>query len=144
MNDSISRKNAKQILSALLIETALNNNIGFKVDASDLYEDIAKNRLDTWLYLVPSADTVDRKCYDQILSENDTMREQLAQIGKKPGDKMNDVRLAPSGKWVIETIFKSGVYLYRCSHCSKRMYTFGSLPPEKFCSECGCDMREHP
>ena len=41
---------------------------------------------------VPTADVVARDCYDRILAENDTMRKQLAQIGKKPGDKMDDVR----------------------------------------------------
>ena len=39
------------------------------------------------------ADVVSRDCYDRILAENDTMREMLAQIGKKPGDKMDDVRI---------------------------------------------------
>lgn len=54
MADYMSREAAKQTLTALLIETALNNT-GFKTDASKVYEDIAKNRLDTWLYLVPVA-----------------------------------------------------------------------------------------
>lgn len=40
---------------------------------------------------LPAADVVVRDCYDRILAENDTMREMLAQIGKKPGDKMDDV-----------------------------------------------------
>lgn len=41
---------------------------------------------------VSPADVVARDCYDRILAENDTMRKQLAQIGKKPGDRMDDVR----------------------------------------------------
>lgn len=41
---------------------------------------------------IPAADVVSRDCYDRILAENDAMREMLAQIGKKPGDKMDDVR----------------------------------------------------
>jgi hypothetical protein len=141
MADYISRKTAKQILTALLFETAINNSTD--LNASDIYVDIAKNRLDTWLNLVPSGDVCAKDCYDRILTENDTMREQLAQIGKKPGDKMNDVRLAPSGKWILDTIYPSGVSLYRCSHCAKKCFTFGSRPPEKFCSECGYDMREN-
>ena len=40
----------------------------------------------------PPADVVARDCFNRILAENDTMREQLASIGKKPGDSMNDVR----------------------------------------------------
>ena len=139
MNDSISRKNAKQILSALLIETALNNNIGFKVDASDLYEDIAKNRLDTWLNLVPSSDTVDRKCYDQILSENDTMREQLAQIGKKPGDKMDNVR--PVVKAHLDIFDADNILDPRmiCSNCNA---VDAPLIRWRYCPICGADMRE--
>lgn len=39
----------------------------------------------------PPADVVARDCFNRILAENDTMREQLAAIGKKPGDKMDDV-----------------------------------------------------
>lgn len=39
----------------------------------------------------PVSDVVSRDCYDRILAENDTMREQLAAIGKKPGDAMDDV-----------------------------------------------------
>ena len=41
---------------------------------------------------LPAADVVSRDCYDRILAENDTMREMLARIGKKPGDSMDDVR----------------------------------------------------
>lgn len=55
--DYISRSKAMEILSALLIESAMNN-VGHETDASDVFEDIAKNRLDTWLNLVPAADVV--------------------------------------------------------------------------------------
>lgn len=41
---------------------------------------------------IPDADVVCRDVYDRILAENDTMREQLAGIGKKPGDSMEDVQ----------------------------------------------------
>lgn len=50
------------------------------------------NEMIAGIVLVPAADVVSRDCYDRILAENDTMREQLAQIGKKPGDSMDDVR----------------------------------------------------
>lgn len=40
---------------------------------------------------IPAADVVSRDCYDRILAENDTMREMLAQIGKKPGDEICDM-----------------------------------------------------
>lgn len=41
---------------------------------------------------IPAADVVSRDAFNRILAENDTMRAQLAQIGKKPGDSMDDVR----------------------------------------------------
>lgn len=41
---------------------------------------------------IPPADVVARDCYGRILAENDNMRKMLAGIGKKPGDKMDDVR----------------------------------------------------
>jgi len=49
-------------------------------------------RIEEKLKSVPAADVVARDCYERILAENDAMREQLASIGKKPRDRMNDVR----------------------------------------------------
>ena len=37
-------------------------------------------------------DAVARACFDRILKENDVMREQLASIGKKSGDRVDDLR----------------------------------------------------
>ena len=66
MDAYISRSKAKEILVALLIESAINN-VGYQPDASDVFEDIAKNRLDTWLNLVPVADVVSVvRCLDCI------------------------------------------------------------------------------
>lgn len=42
----------------------------------------------------PAADVVSREAFNRILADNDTMRAQLAQIGKRPGDSMEDLRLA--------------------------------------------------
>ena len=56
MSDYISRETARQVLTTLLIETALNNTDVNVKDASYVYEDVAKNRLDTWLNLVPISD----------------------------------------------------------------------------------------
>lgn len=44
------------------------------------------------IHLLPAADVVARDCYDSLLHDNDTMRAQLAAIGKKPGDTMVDVQ----------------------------------------------------
>ena len=43
-------------LRHLLYETALNQ---FDFDVSDVYEDIAKNRLETWVDLIPTAEVVE-------------------------------------------------------------------------------------
>ena len=46
------------------------------------------------------------EAFNRILTENNTMRKQLAAIGKKPGDKMDDVIKLPafadgeSRKWI--------------------------------------------
>lgn len=37
------------------------------------------------------AEALTFEAFNRILTENNTMREQLAAIGKKPGDKMDDV-----------------------------------------------------
>lgn len=52
---------------------------------------------------IPAADVISRDCFNRILAENDTMREQLAQIGKKPGDSMDDVKHVISfAEWIPE------------------------------------------
>ena len=48
----IDADKAKEVLTKLLYETALNNSGG----ASLMCEDIAENRLETWLGLVPTVD----------------------------------------------------------------------------------------
>ena len=45
-----------------------------------------------WLENLPEADVVSRDCYDRILWEKDSMKQQLAEIGKKFGEKMDGVR----------------------------------------------------
>ena len=48
----IDADKAKEVLTKLLYETALNNSGG----ASLMCEDIAENRLETWFGLVPTVD----------------------------------------------------------------------------------------
>lgn len=78
---------------------------------------------------------------DAILDENYTMRKQLAQIGKKPGDKMDDVRPVVRGTWTEkidndeDPIFRRK---YECSACGK-WNTYGK---SDFCPNCGADMRQ--
>ncbi|MBQ2139922.1 MAG: hypothetical protein II433_02385, partial [Acidaminococcaceae bacterium] len=69
---------------------------------------------------IPPADVVARDCYDRILAENDTMRNQLAKVGKKVGDKMDDVRPVVRGKWEIDNSYAGpGLMNLRCSVCGE-------------------------
>ena len=70
---------------------------------------------------IPPADVVARDCYDRILAENDTMRNQLAKVGKKVGDKMDDVRPVVHGEW-------------KNAHPSSPLLDGGGPP---YCSVCG-------
>lgn len=81
-----------------------------------------------------AADVVSRDCYDRILAENDIMREMLAQISKKPGDKMDDVRPVIYGEWEYVSFMT-----VRCSNCKE---TFHELEADYFCPNCGADMRK--
>jgi hypothetical protein len=54
MDDLISRKEAENTIRKLLMETALNcANAGDPLD--EFYVDIAHNRLETWISLIPAA-----------------------------------------------------------------------------------------
>lgn len=88
------------------------------------------------------ADVVTRDCYDKILAENDTMRDQLYCIGKYPGDRMNDVKPVVKGEWK----WNDDNGYYYCSEC-------GAVSPQedqdgeyidcpRFCPNCGAEMRK--
>jgi hypothetical protein len=55
MNDLISREAAIKHLYGRLIESA-NNNVGVREDAGIVFEDIATERLKTWIYEIPTAE----------------------------------------------------------------------------------------
>lgn len=68
MSRLIDADKAKEVLTKLLYETALNNSGG----ASLMCEDIAENRLETWFGLVPAVDAVEVvRCKDCRWLEND-------------------------------------------------------------------------
>ena len=89
---------------------------------------------------VPAADVVARDCYDRILAENDTMRKQLAQIGKKPGDKMDDVRPVVRAHWIYHED-DCGDY-YECSHCHDEYVVYEDDMCWKHCPTCGAEMEK--
>ena len=88
---------------------------------------------------VHAADVVSRDCYDRILAQNDTMREMLAQIGKKPGDKMDDVRVALRSEWIINDVGDNTLYA-KCKHCLTTQVLYGGKQPTNFCPNCGANM----
>lgn len=90
---------------------------------------------------IPAADVVSRDCYARILTENDTMREMLAQIGKKPGDKMDDVRVTLCSEWIINDVGDNTLYA-KCKHCLTTQVLYGGKQPTNFCPNCGAGMRE--
>ena len=93
---------------------------------------------------VPAADVVSRDCFDRILAENDTMRKQLAEIKKKPGDKMDNVRPVVHARWACneEDLYVHGITAsYRCSECGYKDGWFRVEPPKaKYCGGCGEQM----
>lgn len=50
------------------------------------------DEIDEAISAVPAADVVTRDAFNRLLAENDDMRAQLSEIGKHPGDSMEDVR----------------------------------------------------
>lgn len=77
-------------------------------------------------------DAVERDCFDRVLRENDIMRQQLAEVGKKPGDAMSDVCKVD----VVEAEYVGkdeywGEWL-RCSACGA-----DNLDCSNYCSKCG-------
>lgn len=99
----------------------------------DIFED-NENMIDR----VPAADVVARDCYDRVLAENDTMRKQLAQIGKKAGDTMDDVRPVVKAHWIYHED-DYGDY-YECSHCHDEYVVYECDMCWKHCPTCGAEM----
>lgn len=85
---------------------------------------------------IDPADVVSRDCYDRVLTESDTMREMLAQIGKKPGDKMDDVRPVSRGKWKHDGSDWKNRFI--CDQCGYKW--FFEAEEAHFCPNCGCAM----
>lgn len=94
---------------------------------------------------IPSADVVTRDCYDRILWENDTMRQQLADIGKAFAEKMDDVVERRHGKWIgipHKTVSKRNRTIHSMVYiCPLCRYSNGRHK-SNFCPNCGADMRE--
>ena len=89
---------------------------------------------------IPPAEVVARDCYDRILAENDTMRNQLAKVGKKVGDSMDDVRPVARAHWIYHED-DCGDY-YECSHCHDEYVVYEDDMCWKHCPACGAYMEK--
>ena len=127
--DYISREAA---LDYLIPTDDLNISMQDQRTIGDRFEEFLKN--------IPAADVVSRGCFNRILAENDTMREQLAAIGKKPGDKMDNVRPIRIAKWECEE--HQGLWFSRCSGDDGCGGFVPGCTSYRFCPNCGADMRE--
>jgi hypothetical protein len=127
-------------------EAALDFHIPtYDLNISVQDERLLGDRFEEFLKSIPAADVVARNCYDRILAENDTMREMLAGIGKKPGDKMDDVRPVVRGKWIRGNENRTSPIKdsYTCSVCGEKTLSgfCGNPAKTNFCPNCGADMR---
>lgn len=84
----------------------------------------------------PAADVVARDCYDRVLAENDAMREQLAKIGKKPGDSMEGVTRQLHGHWLEEDNGCRQI----CSECGEEHEWSPGGFRASYCDACGAKM----
>lgn len=127
MADFISREEALELIdNAPIIAGNENETL------------ISAPKLSDKVYCLPAADVVARDCYDRILAENDTMRKQLAQIGKNPGDKMDDVLPVVRAHWIYHED-DYGDY-YECSNCHDEYVVYEGDMCWKRCPTCGAEM----
>ena len=126
MEDYISREKALGIVCKHCDQPDNKDLCPYKFTGCHLYYD---------MFEFPAADVVSRDAFNRILEENDTMREQMAAIGKKPGDKMDDVMRVEEANLILIKRGKNPFILFECSGCRKRGW-FGDDTP-KYCVNCG-------
>ena len=87
---------------------------------------------------VIDANVVSRDAFNSILTENDDMRAQLAQIGKKPGDGMSDVRRIRNDRWVDTGESQRPEERWECPVCGEKCKeTVMGQPRWNYCPMCG-------
>ena len=146
-----------------LYETALNQ---FDFDVSDVYEDIAKNRLETWVDLIPTSEVVEVvRCKDcENLSEDRIAPDwhricRLQGVGKADDGFCDEAERKVTedvernvGKWTEKEVIhkdeaKNIIEEWQscrcsiCGHYDTRPYMYYFSEPT-FCSWCGAEMRE--
>lgn len=117
----------------------ISRQAAIRIVCDDECEDCPDGGCETYRRLkrLSAADVVSRDCFNRILAENDTMRERLAAIGKKPGDSMDDVRVAQFGVW--RHSWAEGQFVFRCSNCN--YFLAGNPCSAKVCPGCMAEMK---
>ena len=107
-------------------------------DAWEKFEvDVTVEAVIKKLKKIPAADVVTRDAFNRILAENDDMRKQLAEIGKKPGDEMSDVRRIRNDRWVLDSD-PGEPWRYSCPVCGEKCKeTVMGQPRWNYCPMCG-------
>ncbi len=106
MNDikrHIDAERAKELLKSRLYETALNN-VGNVKDASEIYIEIADNRVSDWIDAVPTADGIEEK------------------IGYNKKEEYPSLFECSVCEWYCSDTYygDTGEYLY-CPHCGTKI-----------------------
>lgn len=108
MQRYIKSDDALKTLRQLLYETALNQ-FDFYAAEVDVYEDIAKNRLETWIDLIPTADVMERK-------KGQWIRENIVLTSNPPQYQWHCSECGKMVHW-----FTTGVLTNFCPNCGADM-----------------------
>ena len=112
MDDLISRQEAIAHLKKRLYETQLNNDTDHPY-----YEEIADNRIETWINELPSAEPSPAECWGCNCPKMERLKEQK------------------TGRWVK---YKNW---YACSECGNEMFFAGTYDESQhYCYNCGAKM----
>ena len=101
----------------------------------------------------PTEDVISIEVYRQVMWERDTALNQLAEIGKSLGEKMDNIKPVVSSKWEdVDVIDISGrigfdtvasMFCPVCKRYHNEVYHYGNpVEMAHFCSNCGADMRK--
>lgn len=91
----------------------------------------------TFINSLPIVDAVPKSVYDQVCWERDTAIEQLKEIGKSLGEKMDNVRKLQNGHWIPKNSRYREPFArnYYCSECGA-----DPIGISNYCPNCGARM----
>ena len=151
--DCISRQAVSDIIKTRLYQTALNND-EYITSYAKVCEDIAENRIDTWINEAKSVKS--EKCGDLISRQAaiDAFEKFIHELGIEDepynyGEMALSAQNVPSaeperkmGKWIEKEGYDGDVY-YDCSVCGNSWTTIDGTPWDNgmnYCPNCGARM----